>query len=241
MEVTINVCRADLNPEECQRYIEGHQKVLAAYGVSQVTSADLRWAKEPYTYLVNIDSIETGEILGGARVQLANGTLPLPIETAINNLDPRIYDMVREKAKKRTAEYCGLWNSRKVAGYGIGSIILGRVGSAILDQLNLGSIFAFGSPATLPLCKRVGYKVITSLGNNGTFYYPKEDLLATALIIDDPLELKSARPGERTAIFDLRKKPIQTTVANGPKGEIKIEYNLLIEESSLYKTLEKCS
>src|SRR5699024_3453640 len=112
---------------------------------------------------------------------------------------------------------------------GIGSIILMRVGIAILNQIHLGSFFAFASPATLKRSLNIGYEVITYLGNNGTFYYPKDDLLATALIINDPLELKAAIPEEKSKIFKLRENPFLKEKVYGPKGEMEIEYNLEVK------------
>lgn len=230
--VKIKAFRADQDREECMRYVEGHHKVLEAYGVTKVTSADLSWMEEPYTYIVLIEGQETGEVLGGGRIQLAGGKIPLPIETAIDKMDTRIFDLVKEKAKNGTAEYCGLWNSKKIAGYGIGSVVLIRVGVAILDKLKVGSLFGFCSPATLKNCKSVGYQIIESLGINGTFYYPKEDLLATALLIPDPITLKYADPSERVKIFDMRKNPVQKTIEYGIKGKIEVEYDLGIESCS---------
>ncbi|MEK0750808.1 hypothetical protein OSH65_25670, partial [Mycobacterium ulcerans] len=89
-----------------------------------------------------------------------------------------------------------------------------------IEQLKLGSLFAFCSQATYKNCIRVGFEIIKFLGINGTFYYPKEDLLATALIINDPLEIKSALPEERERIFDLRRNPLQSAIEKGPRGLI---------------------
>lgn len=224
--VKIKAFRADLEPEETARYIQGHQNVLKAYGVTHVTSADVSWKDEPYTYVIIVENYDTGEVLGGGRVQLVGGTIPLPIETAIDQMDPRIFDMVKEKAKYGTGEYCGLWNSRKIAGYGLGSVILMRIGVVVINQLKINSLFAFASPATLKRSMSIGYQIITSLGINGTFYYPKEDLLATALYLDDPAELKYADSGERDIILSLRKNPIQKRILQGKRGEIEVAYDL---------------
>ena len=75
---------------------------------------------------------------------------------------------------------------------------------------------------------QVGFKVETSLGNEGLFYYPKEDLLATAVILKDVVQLSSADPFERECIFDLRLNPRQTTIQDSAKGEMKIEFDLVI-------------
>lgn len=235
MEIKIKVFRADQEPEHCMRYVEGHRRVLEAYGVTQVTSANLDWMHEPYSYIIIVEDAEDGRVLGGARVQLASGTVPLPIETAINDLDTRIYHFVREKSVHRTAEFCGAWNSKEVAGYGIGSIFLGRVCVSIIVQLKLGSIFAFASPASLKICQRVGFRVIRSLGINGIFYYPKEDLIATALIIEDPGEIMGAREMDREKIMYLRENLVQEAIESGPRGEIDVHYDLRIEAKDVVK------
>jgi hypothetical protein len=235
MEIQIKVFRADQEPEHCMRYVEGHRKVLEAYGVTQVTSANLDWMHEPYSYIIIVESADDGRVLGGARVQLASGTVPLPIETAINELDTRIYEFVRQKSLHRTAEFCGAWNSKEVAGYGIGSIFLGRVCVSIILQLKLGSIFAFASPASLKICQRVGFRIIRSLGINGIFYYPKEDLIATALIIEDPVEILGAREADREKIMALRKNLVQQAVERGPRGEIRVDYDLCINSRDIVK------
>lgn len=231
--LTIKVFRADSNPEDCRHYIEGHRKVLEAYGVTQVTSANLDWTTEPFSYLILVQSKETGRALGGGRIQLAGGSVPLPLETAIDTLDPRIHDVVKKRIPGRTGEYCGLWNSREVAGYGIGSIFLMRAGVAIIEHLGLGSFFAFASQATYQNSLHLGFKVIRNLGINGLFYYPKEDLIATALIIDDPKELKGATEEDRKRIFHLRENPVQTTLEKGPRGEIEVDYDLRINREDM--------
>lgn len=234
MKVSIRIFRADQEIDSCMRYIEGHRKVLEAYGVTQVTSANIDWVYHPSTYIVLVESTEDGRVLGGGRIQIADGKIPLPIETAIDKLDPKIYDLVKAESEKYgTGEYCGLWNSREVAGYGIGSILLIRIGIAMMDKLNIGSLFAFASPVTLKLSLKVGYKVLREVGINGTFYYPKEDLLATALMLDDPHELTTAIPSERERILDLKKNPVQKTIESGPKGEIEVDYDLRIKTSTV--------
>lgn len=231
--VNVKVFRADKNREDCLRFVDGHHKVLESYGVTQVTSANVDWMNEPYSYIIFVEDAEENRALGGARLQMYSGTIPLPIETAIDKLDPRIYHMTSEKARFRTGEFCGAWNSREVAGYGIGSIILGRVCVCIAERLKLGSLFALASPASLKLCQRVGFRVIRTLGINGIFYYPKEDLIATALIIEDILQLKGAHEEERNKIFAFRKNPIQTMNETGIRGEIEANYNLYIPDEDI--------
>src|ERR1044072_9600102 len=77
----VKIFRAVDYPEECMRYINGHRKVLEAYGVTKVTSASTSWMYEPYTYLISVVDETEEKIYGGCRLQLTGGKTPLPIET----------------------------------------------------------------------------------------------------------------------------------------------------------------
>ncbi|WP_299247669.1 hypothetical protein [uncultured Cytophaga sp.] len=227
--IKIRVFRAIDDIESCQKYLEGHVRVLKIFGITMITSANIEWFYDPNTYVIIAESEDGVKVYGGARIQIANSTFPLPIETAVEEFDSSIHELVNRLAENGgTGELCGLWNSREVAGYGLGSIYLGRVGVAIAKFLNLNSLFALCAPSTVKNCMQVGFKVETSLGNEGLFYYPKEDLLATAVILKDVVQLSSADPFERECIFDLRLNPRQTTIQDSAKGEMKIEFDLVI-------------
>jgi len=66
----------------------------------------------------------------------------------------------------------------------------------------------------------------TSLGNNGLFYYPKDDLVATAMRLRNPFDLSNADDAEREKILSLRDNPHQLFEERGPKGMYQLEYNL---------------
>jgi hypothetical protein len=209
-----------------EKYIDGHKKVLEVYGVTKVTSMDTSWVDDPNTVVIHVES-ETGKVLGGGRIQVT-GQHPLPIEGAVGEIDDRIYGIIESHALTSTGEFCGLWNSREIAGYGIGSVFLGRVGISLISQLRLGSLFALCSPATLKPCLNIGFRVFKEIGNEGTFYYPKEDLVATCLIVPDPSELSHASEEDRKRIISLRENPIQIVSELGPRGPIEISYNLAL-------------
>ncbi|MEX2511802.1 MAG: hypothetical protein WD398_02755 [Cyclobacteriaceae bacterium] len=232
MKVRVRIVRAMDDIEATEKYIYGHHKVLESYGITKVTSADRSWALNPHVYLILFESMEDLRILGGGRIQLRTENFPLPFEMAIKGIDPKILDFMAEFSDLEVAEYCGLWNSREVAGYGIGSIYLVRVGIAILPQLHLKKLFGLSSPVTLSISKSVGYEVIDSLGDNGSFYYPKEGLIATALQINDIEELSHAQKSERDYIFELRNKINFNTVESGPKGEMELQFELKIPKPS---------
>jgi hypothetical protein len=227
--IKIRVFRAIDDIESCLKYVEGHIRVLKVYGITMITSAKTEWFYDPNTYVIIAESEDGEKVYGGARIQIANDTFPLPIETAVKEFDSSIHELINMLSENGgTGELCGLWNSREVAGYGLGSIYLGRVGVAIAKFLNLNTLFALCAPATVKNCMHVGFKVETSLGNEGLFYYPKEDLLATAVLLNDVVELSSADPFERECIFDLRLNPIQTKNEPGIKKPFTLVYQLKI-------------
>jgi hypothetical protein len=213
----------------CLRYIKGHHLVLESYGVTKVTSLNADWIDDPNTYAIIVESEDGKKVYGGGRIQIKSDTLKMPMEDAIAILDERIYNYTENIGRYQVAEFCGLWNSKEIAGYGIGSIYMGRVGVAVASQLGV-KLMALCSPGTLKNCLKVGFDVIRELGNNGTFYYPKEDLTATALIIHDLNELPFAQPEEKLAIEKIKANLSGTATEKGPKGMMDFIYDLHIKK-----------
>lgn len=230
VNIKIKVFRAIDEPKLCEQYLVGHREVLEVYGISKITSNNNDWTLNPEVYVITAESIVDQELLCGIRVIKVGGTQPLPVETAIGKLDPRIYKLVEDHSKQGVGELCGLWNSKKVAGKGL-SFLLTRMGISILNQLNIGVMFGICAELTLPMFKGVGFEVEESLGEKGTFYYPRVDLLAYALIIRNTIALECADPVEREKIFTMRKILQQKILEKGPKGELYIEYDLSIPQS----------
>ncbi|KEO74710.1 hypothetical protein [Anditalea andensis] len=226
MKVKVRIIKAKDDSEATEKYIQGHLNVLATYGVTKVTSADTSWTEDSNVYLILVEAIDDNRILGGARIQLNSEAFPLPVVEATKDLDAKILDYISDFKPLEMAELCGLWNSKEVAGYGIGSIYLGRVGVAISSQLNIKRLLAFCSPATLRNCYKVGFRIISTLGDNGKFFYPKEGLIATALEIDDIENLSSAHFEDRDFIFKLRNNLSHLSQETGPKGSMDVEFDL---------------
>jgi hypothetical protein len=223
--IKIRAFRAIDDYDACLRFIEGHRRLLEIhFGVAKVTSASNDWVKSESTIVLIVEN-ETGDkVYGGGRVQMVDGKIPLPIETALGHYDPKVHDMVQPGC----AEICGMWNSMEVAGMGIGSLILGRICVAIVNQLPIDKIYVLCAPVTTRMGKRVGAVVEERLGDKGIFFYPKDDFVATAMAIYDVDVLEHAEENERQAIFDLRLNPNQVRLEKGPKGEFEVNYNLEI-------------
>ncbi len=146
MEVTtdirIRAFRATDDPETCLKFIEGHRRVLSIYGIENITTNTDEWIYNPAIFVIVVESLDGEKLFGGARVQAANGINPLPIEEATGEMDNKIYDVVKRYSQFGTGELSGLWNSKEVAGLGIGSLVPTRCGVVIAEQIGLTSIFS---------------------------------------------------------------------------------------------------
>jgi hypothetical protein len=227
-EVRLRAFRAIDEPETCRLFIEGHTHVLTSIGVTKVTSSKNEWAENPAAFVIIVESLDGKKVYGGARVHVSGGSEPLPIEQATGAMDKRIYNLVGSYRQHGTGEICGLWNSREIAGYGIGSIFLTRAAVAISTQIGLKSLFALCAPYTVKMAEMVGYHIETSIGNEGTFYYPKLDLLATTMILEDVGTLSIADNNERNAIFKLRRELNIVRLEQLRKKTIEIHYEIKI-------------
>ncbi|RXF71706.1 hypothetical protein [Arcticibacter tournemirensis] len=226
--VRLRAFRAIDDPEACALFVEGHTHVLTNFGIQKITSARHGWLTNPAAFVLIVESLDKKKVYGGARIHVAGGSEPLPIEQATGAMDPTIHSLVRKYALHGTGEGCGLWNSREIAGYGIGSIFLTRAAISLAPQIGIKSLFALCAPYTVKLTETVGYRLETRVGNNGTFYYPKLDLIATTMIYEDMDGLSTASEEDRNAMMELRKNLniVRTEVLR--KKEIEIHYELEI-------------
>ena len=210
----------------CEKFAEGHAKVLLDYGVTKVTSSSTDWFYNPAVYVIIAEIEETGETVGGIRIHIADGKTRLPMEDAVSLVDKNVYKLIDGYREGGTAELCGLWNSKTTAGWGIGSYILMRAGISIIPELKLSTLFALCAPHTLRISVEKGFEIEKSIGNEGTFIYPKIDLIATSIIVKDVVGLPLALPNEQEIIFKLREDPLLTRVESNAKNTFEINYNL---------------
>ncbi len=212
--------------ELSERYLTGHKKVLEDYGITNITSNNRVWLDMESVYAIVAEN-EEGELVGGIRVQMADGVHPLPVEKAIGHMDARIHDVVKHYAEHGVGELCALWNAKSVAGYGI-SVLLTMAGISITNQVGCSTLMGICGDYTLEMFTNVGFVVDTTLGLNGEFYYPKEDFIARVLGILNSKTLDTARPDYKERMINLRDNPVQHFEENGPKGIVEVDYNLLI-------------
>lgn len=226
-DIHIRAFKAVDDREASMKYVEGHKRVLENVGVNEVTSSNYDWVNNPSVYVILIESGDRTKIYGGSRIHIADGKTPLPLEEATKDLDVKVSELVKNNMDQGTSEICGLWNSLEVAGYGIGSIYAIRSAISILPSINCKSAFALCSPYTAGLVNRnYGSLVEKSVGNDGTFYYPKIDLLATIVLLKDAIKLDGASDMEKSIIASLRENPSQENEEVGRKGEVHVTYKL---------------
>lgn len=234
-ELRIRAFRATDDPETCNRFIEGHRKVLEHHGISKVTSSTDTWATSRAVFVVVVESLDGEKLYGGARVHASDGITKLPIEEATGYMDPNIYEIVKFHAQNGTGELCGLWNSKEVAGLGVGSLFPSRAAVVIANQIGLTTMFSLCSPATVRFNQWIGSNVLTSVGNKGIFYYPKLDLVATAVFLEDAVTLKDAHPREREKMLFLRDNLHYVTQEKAPFKNVvvDVQYDLLVRGADM--------
>lgn len=235
-EIRIRIYRAIDNLEACKKFAQGHEQVLASYGIKKVTSSDTSWFNDRDVYMVMVESVSGDIIFGGARLHLKNESYKLPLEKAIEHIDPRINDLVLSKDGYRAGELCGLWNTKSMSGSGLSAILI-RVGVAkaglfAYKEFDLKYLYTLSSPWTINMVKNIGFKIETLIGNHGGFDYPTPEFKAYVLKLNDISTLKQAKDDERKVIINLRENPIQRRTENGPKGKIEVEYNLIVSDET---------
>ncbi|MEO8116909.1 MAG: hypothetical protein ABI653_04615 [Bacteroidota bacterium] len=64
--------------------------------------------------------------------------------------------------------------------------------------------------------KWLGSRVLMEVGKDGTFYYPKFDLLATAVVLEDAVNIPLCHPREKAKVFSMRENLTMTTQEKSP-------------------------
>lgn len=219
--------RAVEDRDACMQFVDGHRRVLEIFGITQITSAKADWVLNPDVYVMLVTDADSGKALGGGRVHRANRINRLPIEEAVGYMDDKIYQMVDDHTDAGTGEVAGVWNSFEIAGLGIGSSHLSTACVAYAKFMNLTSLFGLAAPATYRNVIRGGFQVVTELGNNGKFYYPKDDMTATVMFNHDVVNLPLTLEPEKATILDMRSSVIYTKqIKSKQDAEITLTFDL---------------
>lgn len=226
--LTFKAFRAIDEPVICEQYKKGHVSVLIDYGITNITTNNDDWMRNPNMYCIIAIDEEEQEIVGGIRVQVSDEATLLPVEKAIGRMDDRIFGIVKNfREHGGVGELCALWNAKKIAGLGI-SILLTRSGISITNQLGIKTLVGICADYTLKMFKQVGFVVDQSLGKNGEFAYPNDTYVARVLGIMNASTLDTAQDYDKERMNSLREQPEQATFEKGTRQDVKIKYELKI-------------
>ena len=221
--------RAISDLDSCQKYKTAHRQVLIDYGISNITTNTDDWMYNPEVYCVVAELEETGELIGGVRIHVSTEDTFLPVEKAVGDADPNVYEMIRDfRENGGVGELCALWNAKKVAGMGV-SLLLIRAGISVVNQIEFGSLVTICADYTMDMVRRVGFMVEKKLGKGGEFFYPSEKYIARVLHRIDTYKLDYADVYDKQRIFHLRENPVQKTLEIGSKNEVMVNYDLVIK------------
>jgi hypothetical protein len=227
--------RAIDEPELCEKYIEGHVKVLTDYGITSISSNNKLWLSNPYMYCLAVKNLETEELVGGIRIQIADGVSPLPVEKGIGHMDERIYNVVKKYAfDGGVGELNGLWVSNKLKGVGMGPYLV-RAAIASATQLNFKTLIGICGENTMQMFKNVGFLVNESLGKMGGFPYPTNDLTAHVVGILDAITLQTAAEHDKKIMIFLRQNLLSERIEKNNNFTSNIEYNLIFKNVTINK------
>jgi hypothetical protein len=218
--------KATNDPDTCQKFLKGHVSVLEDYGITNITTNNNQWMDMDCIYGV-VAETETGEMVGGIRIQLADGINQLPVEKAVGYMDPTLHTLVSHYIPEGVGELCALWNAKKVAGIGI-SMLLTRAGISIVNQLKCKTLMGICAGYTLKMFNKVGFVVDNNLGSGGEFIYPNENYIAWVLGILNAKELETAEEYDKERMLSLRYNPVQLFTEQSKGGDVLVEYNLII-------------
>ncbi len=226
-EVRLRFLKATDDQHTVAKYIHGHEEVLLLNGVSLSKGYDY-WKSLDSVYLLVAESLDGNICFGGARLHVWDGIEPLPLQSFLSQLEPRIYILIDDWARNNggIVEIAGLWNSRAVAGLGLGSEHIIRTSIAASAFLSPKSVFTFCSPFVSRFADDYGFRAFESLGENGKFPFPDERWMSTINFLQDKFDLSNAKEDEQIKIKSLRTRRVFTHEFNDRGKNLKIHFQI---------------
>lgn len=234
----IFVFRAIDEPELCEQYIKGHRQVLIDWGIENITSNNRNWVSNPNIYCTGLIDKKSNSLLGGIRIQIADGINSLPVERAVGYIDKEIYRLVSNlMINGGVGELSGLWVSNTLKGLSFGTYLV-RASIASSIFLNFKTMIGICAQYSLKMFNDVGFVIDKTLGSNGSFKYPNENYIAHVVGILDALTLKDANHYDKNKMLSMRNKPKQEIIESEANRPIKIFYNLIYNDVENSKYLK---
>lgn len=227
LDFVLSLHRASDNYTICEDFVKGHRQLLAVNGVD-LGPIDNSWFSSNNVFLLVVRRTNSEEILGGSKMVIYDGDENLPLLKLLKDDYPELISYLREFHGGGLVEISGLWNSRSVAGLGLGSEQLIRTSIAISGMLNVETVVTFCSPFVTRFAELYGFVPLSKFGANGSIPFPDERWLSTINILEDPMVMSKSEISEKEIIFDLRAKPSQVKEFNSRGKQLKIKFELSI-------------
>jgi hypothetical protein len=231
LRLTLKACSAPSAVGNCERNAQVHSQVLQRYDIGNITSAKQNWWHNRQTSVLLLENSATAEPLGAIRLQRWDSGQPLPIESALADVDRRIHDWVASYSSGGVAELCGLWCSPKLRGYGVGAVLT-RMGLSLAPQVKAKTILGLCDTRSVAQNLSFGFDKDPSLASQGTFGYPRPGLFAHVLRVPDAQCLDRATSENRQAIEGYRREPVGREVIEGRWGRLELVRDLRLDAAA---------
>ena len=228
-EVVLKILRASEDVVLCQAMVEGHKRVLHAYGIKNISSFNTDWIGRDDVILIVAMSTDGNKILAGTRLQSGDKPDDLRLYQAVGHMDEGLKPWLATLLKDGTMELNGMWNSIELAGMGLGVEWMVQSAMASMSILDLRNILALTSPVTRKMRDKMGWSIKDQFGDDGYFKYPNDKLLASIEQFIFPDDLPKSQKEVRVFLDELWADPTGYVMnIKGPKGKLKVSFNISV-------------
>lgn len=232
-EAEVRVFRADQHMDCCHDLVDGHQAVLQAYGIKNLTTFNRDWIGDPSVIVIAAVAKGTGvdgkseRVLGGARMHGVTALEKMPLIQAVGNQDENLVKHMQTYADEGAFELGGMWNSIELAGMGVEATFLIQAAMATLTMVGGRHLFALTSPVTRRMQGPLAFFTEEGIGKDGYFTYPTDRLRATIARYTFPENIEHVQPQVRELLENIWQDPERATYGvQGPKGDLKLRFRI---------------
>lgn len=225
----LKIFRAVDDRQAALDFHDGHNAVLANMRIEGLCSGEATWLENPGVFIFGLYSKD--KIAAGLRMHVEHPDYRFPFEKALESCK---IDVQRILAKDRhlvTAEGCGLWASRQVAGPGVVDL-MNRVTTACANYVGVDKFYAICPRHTLDAFKKVGFYMGTLDDELINFPYPSERF-SSYMIHCNMADLGLAFQQDRKVIDEILKNPEGHLIVKGRKEEFLVSLTGFPVESLL--------
>lgn len=213
--LTVRSFEAVKDMASCLAYSDGYSQVLTDQGMNTSYVNSLQWVSTPGIYGILIELEE--EVVGGILLRVPNGKENFPFEEVVGEMDSKIQ-------RENCGELFAIWNSKKVAGWGLSYILL-KAGFALGLKLKLNKLYYLVAEYNLRLANKLGLEVEKDSGNSGSFVFYQTGSSAKAFLCSFSFKGEAEESNaEKLAIHALSQQGQRTSMETALHRELKIDY-----------------